>query len=118
MAGVFVGIPEVPDVGLADWQGILFSSLKENLELLTGTRGETGNASAALVHGDVTVTALGTQKMHTVTTSGTDGFTISAQEVASLAAFRNLRNDVQELANDLVRTRNAFDKLLTEMKGT
>jgi len=118
MVGRFIGIPEVPNIGLQDWQGILFGSLKENVELLTGTRGETDGFSRAVVQGDIGVDNLGTQDMHTVTTSGDDGYTLSGQEVAALSAMRNLRNDVQGLANDLVRTRRAVDALLDALKGT
>jgi len=118
MPGRFIGIPNVPNVGLQDWQGILFNSLKENVELLTGTRGETDGFSRAVVQGDVGINNLGPQGMHTVTTSGDDGYTLSGQDVAALSAMRNLRNDVQALSNDLIMTRRAFDALLDALKGT
>jgi hypothetical protein len=117
MAGRFVGIPEVPNIGLQDWQGVLFGALKENVELLTGTRGESGGFSKAVSRGDVGVNKLGTQDMHTVKTEDVDGYTISSQDVAALTAFRNLRNDVQSLANDLIKTRRAFDALMDDLKG-
>ena len=36
----FTAIPAVPQGGITDWQSVLISSVKENVELLTGLRGE------------------------------------------------------------------------------
>jgi len=47
----FTGIPVVPTSGLSGLQANLFGALKENVELLTGTRGETGLTSRALIRG-------------------------------------------------------------------
>ena len=116
MARRFVALPEVPE-GLLDWQSILLSAMKENQELLTGTRGESDGASRAVVRSDVTVQQLGLQGLHSVTLDGDDGYTISGQDVASLNAIRNLRDDVQILANDLFSTRQALDLLIKTMKG-
>ena len=55
--------------------------------------------------------------MHTVNTSKVDGFEISGSDVAGLESHRALRNDVQQLANDLVRTRETLDFLIKSMKG-
>ncbi len=111
-----VATPEVPNT-LLDWQAVLFSAIKENVELLTGTRGESDLASMAIVRGDITVQQVGNQVMGSVTTSGDDGYTISAQDVAALSAFRNLRTDVQRLANDLATTRRALDLLIRNVTG-
>ncbi len=113
MASKFVAVPEVPDQ-LLDWQAVLFSAIKENVELLTGTRGEADLASSAIVRGDITVVQLGNQVMGTVSADGT-GYTISGSDVASLSSHRALRDDVQALANDLYITRQAFDLLLRNM---
>jgi hypothetical protein len=111
-----VATPEVPNT-LLDWQAVLFSAIKENVELLTGTRGESDLASMAIVRGDITVQQVGNQVMGAVTTSGDDGYTISSQDVAALSALRNLRNDVQRLANDLATTRQALDLLIRNTTG-
>jgi hypothetical protein len=113
----FVALPDIPHTGLVDWQGPLFHAMKENIELLTDTRGEPGGASAAITRADVQVNELGTQGMHTVNTSKVDGFEISGSDVAGLESHRALRNDVQQLANDLVRTRETLDFLIKSMKG-
>ena len=117
MSGRFVGTPEIPDGALLDWQAVLFSAIKENVELLTGTRGEADLASRAIVRGDLTVQQLGQQVMTTVSARG-EGFNISSQNVAGLDDFGLLINDVQELANDVYRTREAFDLLIRQMKGS
>lgn len=117
MSGRFVGVPEVPDGAIVDWQSALFSSLKENVELLAGTRGESGLASRAIVRGDLTVAQVGQQTMAVVSARG-EGYTITGQDVASLEDYARLINDVQELANDLYRTRAALDLLIANLKGT
>lgn len=116
MAGRFVGTPEIPDAALLDWQAVLFSAIKENVDLLTGTRGEADLASRAVVRGDLTVAPVGQQDMITVSAKG-QGFTISGSDVASLADFARLIADVQNLANDLYATRQALDLLIQNLKG-
>ena len=113
----FVAIPDIPHTGLVEWQGPLFHAMKENIELLTGTRGEADGASGAIAKANVQVSEVGTQAMHTVNSSAVDGYTISGSDVAGLESHRALRNDVQQLANDLFRTREALDFLLGQMKG-
>jgi len=116
----FTGIPVVPTSGLSGLQANLFGALKENVELLTGTRGEDGLTSRALIRGDVTVSKLGPQDMGSVQNISPDGYVgphVNANEIASLAAFRGLRNDVQQLANDLYYTRRALDLLIENFGG-
>ena len=119
MAGRFVATPEIPAAvgGLLDWQAVLFSAIKENVELVTGTRGEGDLASRAIVRGDFTVKQVGTQVMHTIATISPQGFTVGSDEVASLASHRALREDVQSLADDLVITRRMFDLLIRNLTG-
>ena len=117
MARRFVAVPEVPD-GILDWEAILLAAQKENIELLCGTRGEADGASIAVVRGDITTQNIGQQDLVSVTLSGDDGYTISGQDVASLNALRNLREDVQVLTNDLFETREALDFLIKNLKGT
>ena len=110
-----VATPEVPDT-LLDWQAVLFSAMKENIELLTGTRGEADLASMAIVRGDITVEQVGDQEMGTINTS--HNLTPTAfNECAPLDAFTDLRDDVQLLANDLYYTRQALDLLIRNVTG-
>jgi len=116
----FTGIPVVPTSGLPELQANLFGALKENVELLTATRGETDLASRALLRGDITSKRVGAQVMGSVQNISPDGYTgshVDANQIASLAAFRALQQDVQELANDLFRTRQALDLLIENFGG-
>jgi hypothetical protein len=110
-----VATPEIPDT-LLDWQAILFSAIKENVELLTGTRGEADFASMAIVRGDISVNQVGNQLMGSVNTSH-NTTPASLATAAPLNAFIDLRNDVQLLANDLFRTRQSLDLLIRNMTG-
>jgi hypothetical protein len=110
-----VATPEVPDA-LLDWQAILFSAIKENIELLIGTRGESDLASMAIVRGDLTVEQVGNQLMGSINTSHNTTPTVIS-EAAPLDAFTDLRNDVQQLANDLYATRQALDLLIRNLTG-
>lgn len=115
MPGRFIAVPELPETGLQPWEPPVLGSMKENIDLLTGTRGEPDKRSRALVRGDITVNSLGTQTMRNIALISPDGFTISSTEVAGLDAFRALKEDVQSLANDLDRTRQAFDLLVKNL---
>ena len=110
-----VATPEVPNT-LLDWQAILFSAIKENVELLTGTRGESDLASMAVVRGDFTVQQVGAQVMGSINTSHNLTPT-SLAEAAPLDSFTDLRGDVQLLANDLYYTRQALDLLIRNLTG-
>ena len=104
----FTGVPVVPTSGLPELQANLFSALKENVELLTGARGESDAASKALVRSDIEVKRVGAQVMGSVQHISPDGYT---------GAFRALQQDVQALANDLYYTRQALDLLIANFGG-
>lgn len=113
----FTGIPAIAPEGLTEAQYLLLNSLKENVELLTGSRGEIGGTpSRAVAKGDITIDNIGEQKLAQVTAEG-KGFTINGQQVASLTEFAKLIADVQVLANDLVRTRKAMIDLIKQLQG-
>ena len=112
----FTAIPAVPQGGITDWQSVLISSVKENVELLTGLRGETDLASKAVTYGQIRVTPMTAQKLQQVSAKGA-GFTISGQEVAGLDDYGKLITDVQTLANDLAYTRNVLNALIRQLKG-
>jgi len=111
----FVATPEVPSTEIVA-QSVLFSTFKENIELLTGTRGESDLASTAVVRGDLTVNQVGRQEMTNVNRSS--GVTpADVASAASAATINDLRNDVQVLANDLFTTRQALDLLIRNLTG-
>ena len=113
----FTAIAAVPQEGLDPYQALLFNQVKENLELLSGFRGESDRASKAVTQGQITTQSLSEQNMRQVTAQGT-GFTISGNNVAGLDDFVKLINNVQVLANDLKTTRDVINSLLAQMKGT
>ena len=112
----FTAIPAVPQGGITDWQSVLISSVKENVELLTGLRGEADLASKAITQGQITINQMSAQNMKQVSAKGS-GFTISGQEVAGLDDYGKLITDVQTLANDLAYTRNVLNALIRQLKG-
>jgi len=113
----FTAIPAVPQGGVTDWQSVLISSVKENVELLTGLRGETDLASKAVTQGQIGLQEMPDQNLKQVTAKGA-GFTISGQQVAGLDDYGKLITDVQTLANDLAYTRAVLNALIKQLKGT
>ncbi len=112
----FTAIPAVPQGGITDWQSVLISSVKENVELLTGLRGEADLASKAITKGQITLLEMPDQNMMQISSKGT-GFTISGQQVAGLDDYGLLITDVQTLANDLAYTRAVVNALINQLKG-
>ena len=112
----FSAIPAVPQGGLTDWQTVLISAVKENVELLTGLRGEVDLQSKAVTQGQVTVNQMEEQNLKQVTAKGA-GFTISSQDVASLDDYAKLILDVQTLANDVKLTRDVVNLLIKQIRG-
>ena len=112
----FTAIPAVPQGGITDWQSVLITSVKENVELLTGLRGEADLASKAVTKGQITLQQMSEQNMKQVSAKGT-GFTISSQEVAGLDDVGLLITDVQTLANDLAYTRAVLNALIEQLRG-
>jgi hypothetical protein len=112
----FTAIPAVPQGGITDWQSVLITSVKENVELLTGLRGEADLASKAVTKGQITLLEMPDQNMKQVSAKGT-GFTISSQEVAGLDDVGLLITDVQTLANDVAYTRAVVNALIKQLKG-
>ena len=112
----FTAIPAVPQGGITDWQSVLITSVKENVELLTGLRGEADLASKAVTKGQITLQTMPEQNMKQVSSKGT-GFTISSQEVAGLDDVGLLITDVQTLANDLAYTRAVLNALIDQLRG-
>jgi len=112
----FSAIPAVPQGGLTDWQTVLISAVKENVELLTGLRGEVDLQSKAVTQGQVTVNQMEEQNLKQVTAKGA-GFTISSQDVAALDDYAKLILDVQTLANDVKLTRDVVNLLIKQIRG-
>lgn len=100
----FVATPEVQTEGQEEGLTILLASIKENIELMAGTRGEADLASRVVTRGDVAV-----QETDAITARG-EGYLISGQKVASL-------DDVGLLINDVARLRDTLNTLIRNLKG-
>jgi hypothetical protein len=111
----FTAIPSIPQTGLTDWQFNTLNAMKENLELLTGARGN-DNSVRALVSGQVTVANPAAQTMTQVTAQGS-GYTISGVTVPSLDDYAKLVTNVQQLANDVAALRSTLNVLINQLKG-
>ena len=112
----FTAIPTIPTADISDWQGQVLNRLKENVELLCGIRGETDNASRAITDDRITIKTYDDPTFTRVSATG-EGFTISGVNVASLADFGKLINDVQLLANDVAIIRQMVNTIITQLKG-
>ena len=120
VANRFTSVPAVPQGGFTDYQTVLIGAVKENVELLTGLRGEADTVSKAVTQGQVTVNQMGQQKMQQVTAKG-DGSTITisgtAYDLANLSDVRKLIVDVQTLAGDVAEMRATLNFLIKQMRG-
>jgi hypothetical protein len=112
----YTAIPSVPLVGVEEWQSQLLNALKENVELLTGTRGEPDLASLALNRARLTVAVPPAQTMVQVSASGS-GVTLSGVNVPVLEDYTQLLVDVQKLANDVATLRATVEVLITQLRG-
>jgi len=112
----YTAVPAVPLVGVDEWLVRTLNALKENVELLTGSRGEPDRASAALTRSTVRTATPPTQTMQRVSARGS-GVSISGTNVPVLEDYVALTNDVQKLANDVANLRATVELLLTELKG-
>lgn len=120
IANRFTSVPAVPQGGFTDYQTVLIGAVKENVELLTGLRGEVDTASKAVTQGQVTVNEMGQQKLQQTSAKGTGSvITISgtAYELANLDDVRKLIVDVQTLAGDVAEMRATLNFLLRQLKG-
>lgn len=111
----FSAIPNIPQSGLTDSQSSAILALKENVELLIGSRGS-GNATRAVLGGQITVANPAIQTMTRVTATGAS-FTISGVTVPSLDDYNKLTANVQQLANDVVSLRQTVNTLINQLKG-
>ena len=112
----FVSVPIVPIEGVLDQQAFLFASLKENVELLIGDRGEADRASEAVTKGNITVEPMETQKMRQVSSQG-KSWKILDRNVADGDDYVNALVDLQTLANDLYETRDLLNALIIQLRG-
>lgn len=129
----FYPIPAIPTSGVEDWKVRTIGALKQNVELLTGTRGEADNASRAVLQSAVTLTevpemnftssnsigcpGVGAFKIGYVTISGTNfGRNIvyydqANVDIAGYLAGCAVRDDLVKLLIDLQNLRLAVENI-------
>lgn len=110
----FAPLPPVPQTGLPEWQFSFLNNVKQNIEELTGQKGNTGYQ--AIIAGAITVFPASELAMRQVTATGA-GFTISGQNVASLEDYAKLITDVQTLINDVAYLRIVLNELINQVRN-
>lgn len=112
----FTGIPSLPQVGVEEWQYRVLTAMKQNIELLIGTRGEQDLSSRALLKSSVAVVSTPEPSIRAVSAVGS-GFTISGAQVPSLADYQALVRDVQLLVNDVAALRATVNTLISQLRS-
>lgn len=110
----FTGIPDLPP-DMSEWEYRVLTALKQNVELLTGARGEVDGASKALVRSDVTVASPPTAQFQGLSARGA-GITISGVAVPTLDDYTTLLQDFIRLSQDVAVLRNTLSTLITQLK--
>lgn len=131
----FSGIPSLPQSGVEEWNLRTLGALKQNLELLTGSRGETDRASQALVRGQFTVGQPPLPSLTTTTSfspitfayhtvkdiAGNNQFVVAYDaNIGSLQNFVTaaaLQADVQRLTNDVAQLRAIVTTLIQQIRA-
>ena len=114
--GRFSGIPALPASGLDPAQARLLSALKENVELLTGSRGEPDGFSRALTQGQIRLPPLPQGNFTGITATG-DGFNIQGVNVVSLEDYQRALQDIQRLGEDVAVLRQYIAALANQLRG-
>ena len=112
----FTGIPSLPQVGVEEWQSRILGAMKQNIELLIGTRGEQDASSRAVLKSGITIARAPEPTLRAVSAVGS-GFTISGAQVPSLSDYQALVRDVQSLTNDVAQLRAAVNTLISQLRS-
>lgn len=110
----FVGIPTIPPQPDMTLSRVLVT-MKENIELLTGQRGELDGASAALTAGQITATPV--SPTFTALTAKASGVTIEGVPVPLLSDYAKALADLQSLAVDVNTLRNTVNTLIAQLRS-
>lgn len=112
----FSAVPPPPLAGLDFSLYETITSLKQNVELLTGQRKELDGASRALTTSSLTVAEVANPSYVGSTASGI-GFTVSGVRVPSYDDYNNLLTDVRNLANDVTNLRASLNTLIAQLRN-
>lgn len=112
----FSGIPALPEGNIEEWQTGILGALKQNVELLTGSRGEADGASQALLRGDITVAEVPAPQFTQLSARGA-GVTVSGVSVPTINDYTNLLRDVQALSIDVAQLRATVTTLIQQIRS-
>lgn len=110
----YAPLPAVPQVGIPEWQFQFLNGVKQNVEILTGQRGNTGYQ--AIVAGQIGIQPMGDLNLRQVTATGA-GFTISGVNVASAEDYAKLVVDVQTLIGDVAYIKDVLNALINQLRA-
>jgi hypothetical protein len=112
----YTAIPEIPLGGISDWMFAILSTMKQNVDLLTGQLNESDAASQALTHTDITANQAPPPGLTSISATGA-GYTIQGVQVPSLTDHVAVISDLQKLAVDVASLRNTVNALIQNLKG-
>ncbi len=112
----FSGIPAVPQANIDYALAQLLDALKQNVELLTGSRGEADGSSRAIVRGALTVVAPADPAFRRLTATGA-GFVVGGAAVPSATDYVALLRDVERLAADVEVLGRTLSLLIRQLRG-
>ena len=113
----FPAIPSLPQVGLQPWQFFFYNAVKENLEMLNGSRNGVDSSNQSVTKGQITVAAPPVQNMTKVTAEGTSA-QIDKVTVPTTEDYAKLIGNVQTLANDVANLRTTVEVLIKQLRGS
>lgn len=112
----FSAIPNPPQSEMSSWQYQMLGAIKENVELLTGSRGEKDGASRAITKASITVKEAPVQTMRQITAQGA-GVNLEGAVVPAMEDYAELLKNVQSLANDVASLRAVLNTLIGQLRG-
>ena len=109
-------IPDIPQGGVPNWLFQTLSTLKGNVDILTG---RSGQAVRAITNDIVSnyVTVADNQQLKQVTATGA-GFLVSGVNVAAQADYIVLIQNVQQIANDLASVQQVLNALIAGLEAS
>jgi len=110
----FIGIPSVP-FEMDNTTVRILLALKENVELLTGQRGESDGASAAITSGSLTVNQV-SGDFRGLSARAT-GATVGNVDVPLLEDYTKALRDMQQLAIDVAALRDTVNQLIKQLRS-
>jgi hypothetical protein len=112
----FTGISMPSPQGKSPLDMQFLGALKENVEVLTGQRGDKARSSAAVLRENVTPSNPPEQKFKGLTATGA-GVKIAEAQVPTYTDYAKALTDIQTLSADLANLRTYVTQLVTALRG-